>query len=561
MNVKLYNQFLKVILILFGIVILGPTFFGFLGLLFPAFGYFPSLGSNDFSIKYFYDLFLIPGILKSILLSFSTGFFSTILALLFSQIILLCIFNTRVYYYLKIIISPLLAMPHITMAVGLIFLLSPSGLFFRLLSPWLTGFHRPPDFFIIPDEYGLSLILGLTLKEIPFFLLASMAAIEQFPANNIFKIGKSLQHSNFSTWWLLIFPNLYKRIRLVIFIVIAFTSSVIDMAVLLAPSTPSTLSIRILQIYQSVDLDSIFIASSLALLQVFVILILILFWFLLEKIINQKFFFLFLIKTLPRKKSFIEKCLFTIGVFLILLSIVGIVNALFWGLGDQWYFPNIFPDNYTFDHLVTFLHENKSIMFISLFIALIVSLTSIITIVVWLELCDYLSFQNRYLESLIFIPLFIPQISFLIGVQTFLIKIGFQSYLIALIAIEILYVIPYCFILLGPALRGVDKDFISIGASLGKNRVERLFFIKIPLITSSLLTSFGIGIIISLSLYTPVYFIGAGRVTTLTVETLNLAISGSRQDLGVATVFQIIIPILILLIIVYVNKKLTKWSF
>jgi putative thiamine transport system permease protein len=240
---------------------------------------------------------------------------------------------------------------------------------------------------------------------------------------------------------------------------------------------------------------------------------------------------------------------------------VGIVNALFWGLGDQWYFPNIFPDNYTFDHLVTFLHENKSIMFISLFIAIIVSLTSIITIVVWLEMCDYLSFQHKYLESLIFIPLFIPQISFLIGVQTFLIKIGFQSYLIALIAIEILYVIPYCFILLGPALRGVDKDFISIGASLGKNRVERLFFIKIPLITSSLLTSFGIGIIISLSLYTPVYFIGAGRITTLTVEALNLAISSSRQDLGVATAFQIIIPILILLIIVYTNKKFTKWSF
>ena len=180
---------------------------------------------------------------------------------------------------------------------------------------------------------------------------------------------------------------------------------------------------------------------------------------------------------------------------------------------------------------------------------------------VWVELCDYLSFQNRCLESLIFIPLFIPQISFLIGVQTFLIKIGFQSYLISLIAIEILYVIPYCFILLGPALRGVNKDFISIGASLGKNRVERLFFIKIPLITSSLLTSFGIGIIISLSLYTPVYFMGAGRVTTLTVETLNLAISSSRQDLGVATAFQIIIPILILLIIVYTNKKFTKWSF
>ena len=126
------------------------------------------------------------------------------------------------------------------------------------------------------------------------------------------------------------------------------------MALLLAPSTPSTLSIRILQIYKSPELNSIFIASSLALVQVFVILILILFWFFLEKIINQKFFFLFLIKTLPRKKSFIEKCLFTIGVFLILLSIIGIVNSLFWGLGDSWYFPNIFPDKYTLIHIATF---------------------------------------------------------------------------------------------------------------------------------------------------------------------------------------------------------------
>ena len=67
--------------------------------------------------------------------------------------------------------------------------------------------------------------------------------------------------------------------------------------------------------------------------------------------------------------------------------------------------------------------------------------------------------------------------------------------------------------------------------------------------------------IISLSLYTPVYFIGAGRITTLTVEALNLALSNSRQDLGVATVFQVLIPILILLIVAYFNRKLTKWSF
>ena len=80
-------------------------------------------------------------------------------------------------------------------------------------------------------------------------------------------------------------------------------------------------------------------------------------------------------------------------------------------------------------------------------------------------------------------------------------------------------------------------------------------------IIPSIFTAFAIGMIVSLSLYTPVYFIGAGRITTLTVEALNLALSNSRQDLGVATVFQVLIPILILLIVAYFNRKLTKWSF
>ena len=171
------------------------------------------------------------------------------------------------------------------------------------------------------------------------------------------------------------------------------------------------------------------------------------------------------------------------------------------------------------------------------------------------------NFKILYFEWVLFIPLFIPQISFLIGLQSFLVTLNFQSFLLALIVVELLYVLPYCFIILAPALREIKKEFIKVGSSLGKNRFERLVFIKIPLVSSSLLTSFGIGMIVSLSLYAPVYFIGAGRINTLTVEAVNLALSGSRQDLGLATVFQVIIPILILLIIAYLNKKLTKWRF
>ena len=79
-------------------------------------------------------------------------------------------------------------------------------------------------------------------------------------------------------------------------------------------------------------------------------------------------------------------------------------------------------------------------------------------------------------------------------------------------------------------MREVKSDYIKVASSLGKNRIVRLFKIKIPLVLPSLMTSFAIGMIVSFALYVPVYFIGAGRVTTLTVEALNLALSGSKQD-------------------------------
>jgi putative thiamine transport system permease protein len=112
-----------------------------------------------------------------------------------------------------------------------------------------------------------------------------------------------------------------------------------------------------------------------------------------------------------------------------------------------------------------------------------------------------------------------------------------------------------------PSLREISKDFLKVAASLGKNKFEILIFIKIPMIMPTFLLSIAIGMLVSFALYTPVYFIGAGRVTTLTVEALNLALSGSKQDLGVATFFQIIIPILILLIVGWYNNNFLKWKF
>ena len=232
-----------------------------------------------------------------------------------------------------------------------------------------------------------------------------------------------------------------------------------------------------------------------------------------------------------------------------------------WGFSKNWYFPSFFPNSLGLDTFLNFYNENKIVIFISIFISFVVSLLSTLFTIIWVELIDFLKIKKFYLEWIIFIPLFIPQISFLIGLQSFIILFNFESFLVPLIIIQLFYVIPYSFIILAPSLREIKKDIIRVAASLGKNRFKRLLQVKIPIIMPSLLTSFAIGMLVSFSLYTPVYFIGAGRVNTLTVEAMNLALSGSRQDLGVATFFQIIIPILILITVAYLNKKMSKWRF
>ena len=551
----------KALWVLLSGVLIVPITFGILGFLLPSFGYFPILDKHQFNLDYFYVSSNVPGISKSIILSFFTGFLSTVLALFFSQLIILSIFQSRVYSFIKTIISPLLALPHVTMAIGLLFIFSPSGLLLRIFSPWLTGFERPPNIFIIPDDYGFFLILGLVLKEIPFFILVSISAIEQFGARKFFNLGKSLQHTTFSVWCVLLFPLIYHRIRLIVFIVIAFAASVVDMSLLLAPSTPSTLAIQILQNYQSSEPKSLFIASNLALIQLLVILKLFLIWFLLEKLLSNKYLFTFLVNAVSYKSNLIKYFTFTLIVILSILSFLTIISSFLWGLGGNWYFPNLLPKNISFEVLTIFLNENKSLILISVFIPLIVSILSCLIVTLWVELTESLNKRNQFLEGLIFLPLLIPQISFLIGMQSFLIPLNFNNFLLPLIIVELFYVIPYSFIILAPSFRAISKDILKVASSLGKNRFERLILVKIPMIMPTFLLSIAIGMLVSFALYTPVYFIGAGRVTTLTVETLNLSLSGAKRDLGVATIFQIIIPIIILLLVIWYKKKCNKWSF
>ena len=91
----------------------------------------------------------------SVLLSLATGLATTAVSLTIVLVFVAAFAGTRLFGRIQHLISPLLSVPHAAAAFGLAFLIAPSGMIARMLSPELTGWERPPDLLIVNDPMGL----------------------------------------------------------------------------------------------------------------------------------------------------------------------------------------------------------------------------------------------------------------------------------------------------------------------------------------------------------------------------------------------------------------------
>src|SRR5262249_17406431 len=148
-----------------------------------------------------------------------------------------------------------------------------SGWIVRLLSPWATGFTRPPDWLIIHDPRGLSLMAGLIAKEVPYLLLMTLAALGQTNAAQTRRIATTLGYRPITGWLKAVFPSFFPQIRLPVFAVLAYGLSVVDVALILGPTTPMPLGPRLVQLFNDPDLNLHFVASAGALLQLALVIL------------------------------------------------------------------------------------------------------------------------------------------------------------------------------------------------------------------------------------------------------------------------------------------------
>jgi putative thiamine transport system permease protein len=526
-------------------VLLLPVGAGLAGVLAPAFGWYPALGGTNLSLDPWRALFAWPGLGGAIWLSVVTGLGATAISLLITVMICAAWQGTRAFGVIERALSPLLSVPHAAAAFGLAFLIAPSGWIARALSPWATGWDQPPDILITQDPWGLSLMAGLVVKEVPFLLLMTLAALGQVPARRSVLVAQTMGYGRMAGWVLTVFPRLYAQIRLPVYAVLAYSCSVIDVALILGPTRPSTLSVQVLEWLSDPDLSLRFQAAAGAILQLALVIGLLLLWRGGEAVAAR--LGCAAIRTGHRFAADGAARTLSMGLALIAALTVGlgILGLAVWSVAGFWTFPDLLPDQFTWRN---WTRQSATVTGTALETVMIGAAATVISIgltIACLE-AEYRHGlrQTRRALWLLYLPLLVPQATFLIGLQTLAIGADLGGVRSTVIAAHVVFVLPYVFLSLSDPWRAWDSRQGLVAASLGAGANRILWRVRLPMLLRPVLVAAAVGFAVSVGQYLPTLLIGMGRVSTLTTEAVALSSGGDRRLIGVYALSQTIMPLI-----------------
>lgn len=527
------------------LVFLAPIVAGLLGTALPAFGWFPALGGREFGFGIFARLFAQPGLGTSIALTLFTGILATALSLALALAFCAAAYGTNTFARAQRFLAPLLATPHAALAIGFAFLIAPSGWIARVISPELTGWTRPPDVATVQDPLGLAFVAGLMLKETPYLLLTLTAAIGQADLARSLATARMLGYRKFTAWAKIAIPRLYPQIRLPVYAVLAFALSNVDVALILAPTNPPTLSVMIVRWISDPHLDLFMPAAAAGLLQFTLVVASIGAWRLGEIAIARA-----ACDWLTngerggegRLRNASARAALTL---LFALAIAALAALAMWSVAQSWRFPDALPDRWTSAHWLREMPSLAAPATTTLLVALSATAIALMLSVLCLE--NEVRSGKRAIKALamLYAPLLIPQVSFLIGAQTLLVRLNLDGGFAALVWAHLLFVLPYVFLALADPWRALDPRYARIASCLGASPLRVFFAVKMPLLLRPLSVAAAVGFAVSAALYLPTLFAGGGRWTSLTTEAVTLASGGDRRVLGVYAFAQAALPLIV----------------
>lgn len=507
-----------------------------------AFGILPALGADAATLDPWRALMVVPGFASAARLSLMTGLGSTILSLAVAMGFCAFVHARMTARQSARALAPYLAVPHAAMAIGLAFLLAPSGWIARAIAP-LAGWAAPPGIASVNDGFGLSLTLGLVVKEVPFLLLVMLSALTQIPVARQMAAGRSLGYGHGIVWAKIILPQVWPLIRLPVLVVLAYALSVVDMAMILGPSNPPTLAVLLTRLFFAPDTRMLLPASAGALVQLGLVVLTFAALFIAEAVARHAGRWWLRRGGRGLSSEPILATMTVLALFLAVLGALAIVTLALWSFTWRWPWPLLLPESWSLRAWMSSQAGFGRALAATLTLAFATTTLSLLLAIAWLEGEDrHGRVRAHWAAMLIYLPLLVPQIAILFGLNLLFLRLGLTGGMVPTIWAQVLFVFPYVMIALSDPWRALDPRLDRAAAALGAGPWRRLFRVKLPVLLAPIATAAAIGIAVSVAQYLPTLFMGAGRIATLTTEAVTLSSASDRRIAAVYASLQAALP-------------------
>jgi putative thiamine transport system permease protein len=458
-------------------------------------------------------LLAYQGLAGSVLMTLFSAIFSTLLSLYIAFMVYSQVHLSQRLQSFEKYLAPLLSLPHLAIALGLVFLFSDGGLLFAG-----TGLPRK----------GLStLIIAIVIKEVPFFLLIFSALGSQLPIKQWLLQGQALGYQGYRCWWFLVFPALLKQSRLALLAATAYTLSVVDVSLLVGPNVPELFAVSVYRWQTSFAVGDQALAFWANALLLILLAISVLILYVHEKLAGAG------CKALATQGS-----LFRIGkinpIFKVWLPMLGLLTAMMVMVFALWSFGfNTHSNSAGFAKLTTRLWQEEWLFFAlplqnSLWIGLLAGLLGVAFALLALQLQKQ---KGHYLPDYYWLlAIILPQLSMVLGWQIMHIWVqgGYHSGWIILSHLP--FTFAYSYLVLKGPFQNIESRYELLAASFGYSVWQSWWRVRFRLLLPATFIAFAIAFSVSIAQYIPTLMIGAGRVTTITTEAVAIG-TGSQQDL------------------------------
>ncbi|MEZ9338103.1 ABC transporter permease [Vibrio splendidus] len=530
------------------VVCIIPTIPGVAGVVASSLSFIPPLGLEEPTLNGFSQVFQWEGAWHSISLSLGSAIASSYIACFLTFCILQASWGNKFWRKIELTLSPMLAIPHVAFAIGFAFLFSPTGLGARAVHHLIGESATSSELaLLVKDPYAFGLILMLALKEVPFLLLMSISILQQIDVERITKVSASLGYSRTQIWWKCIFPQWFTKLRFPMLAVLAYSVSVVDIALIIGPTNPPTFAVLVWQWFNDPDLNLLPRAAAGAIVLFGLASLIIALARLIEWAVLKYFrAWQYSGRTgvnLPGK---------TIFTLLAALSLMIIPLMGIWSFAQRWRFPDLLPSRYSmrfwefeWDGIMSTVGQSLWIGLIAASIALLLALVA----------HEYrIKYKWQVPGFVIAIPMLIPQLSVLFGMQITTLYIGSSAYELWVIWAHVFFAFPFVYLSLDGPWKSFNDGLIKASLSLGKSPFQSWYSIKLPILLPAVAFAWAVGISVSLAQYLPTLMLGAGRISTITTEAVALTSGFDRRVTAIYAIWQALLPLFFFSLAILVNR-------